>query len=359
MAGRPATAPPGARRPRPQGLPDPVQARGARRRVGRRGAPAAGRGARRGVLEGGEGRAAATASPSTSSAGSSPGPTCRARSAPATTSIVDGAGLTDKVWFPRALLAARAVPVEPHRLRACRSSCSSARCRSSARRWASTCSCSSRRARCCWRSPSALRSCSSALHVYFRDVRFLVQAALARVDLRDADPLSEVGCSGASRAGSTPTRSPGSSRCSTSPSAPTRRWPARSWCRSSRRSRCSRSASRPSDGATGSSWTCCDRPGHRARLVRASATSGWPSSRCCSARCCRSPARPGPTRGPCATSTAPIEPGETVGVLGRNGAGKTTLLRLLAGVTRPSRGASPSGAGSPRSSAWASGSTRR
>ncbi len=36
--------------------------------------------------------------------------------------------------------------------------------------------------------------------------------------------------------------------------------------------------------------------------------------------------------------TASIEPGETVGVLGRNGAGKTTLLRLLAGVTRPSAG---------------------
>lgn len=33
-----------------------------------------------------------------------------------------------------------------------------------------------------------------------------------------------------------------------------------------------------------------------------------------------------------------VEPGETVGVLGRNGAGKTTLLRLLAGVTRPSAG---------------------
>jgi ABC-2 type transport system ATP-binding protein len=36
--------------------------------------------------------------------------------------------------------------------------------------------------------------------------------------------------------------------------------------------------------------------------------------------------------------TTRIEPGETVGVLGRNGAGKTTLLRLLAGVTRPSTG---------------------
>jgi ABC-type polysaccharide/polyol phosphate transport system ATPase subunit len=35
---------------------------------------------------------------------------------------------------------------------------------------------------------------------------------------------------------------------------------------------------------------------------------------------------------------ATIEPGETVGVLGRNGAGKTTLLRMIAGVTRPSAG---------------------
>ncbi len=33
-----------------------------------------------------------------------------------------------------------------------------------------------------------------------------------------------------------------------------------------------------------------------------------------------------------------IEPGETVGVLGRNGAGKTTMLRLMAGVTQPSEG---------------------
>src|SRR3546814_15758529 len=31
-----------------------------------------------------------------------------------------------------------------------------------------------------------------------------------------------------------------------------------------------------------------------------------------------------------------IEPGETVGILGRNGAGKTTMLRMLAGVSRPS-----------------------
>jgi ABC-type polysaccharide/polyol phosphate transport system ATPase subunit len=33
-----------------------------------------------------------------------------------------------------------------------------------------------------------------------------------------------------------------------------------------------------------------------------------------------------------------IEPGETVGILGRNGAGKSTLMRLLAGVTSPSEG---------------------
>jgi ABC-type polysaccharide/polyol phosphate transport system ATPase subunit len=33
-----------------------------------------------------------------------------------------------------------------------------------------------------------------------------------------------------------------------------------------------------------------------------------------------------------------IDPGETVGIVGRNGAGKTTLLRLMAGVTSPSAG---------------------
>jgi len=33
-----------------------------------------------------------------------------------------------------------------------------------------------------------------------------------------------------------------------------------------------------------------------------------------------------------------VEPGETVGLIGRNGAGKPTLLRLLAGVTQPTAG---------------------
>jgi ABC-2 type transport system ATP-binding protein len=33
-----------------------------------------------------------------------------------------------------------------------------------------------------------------------------------------------------------------------------------------------------------------------------------------------------------------IQPGETVGVLGRNGAGKTTLLKMLAGLLHPSEG---------------------
>lgn len=36
--------------------------------------------------------------------------------------------------------------------------------------------------------------------------------------------------------------------------------------------------------------------------------------------------------------TFAVEPGETVGVLGRNGAGKTTLLRLIAAVSRPTEG---------------------
>ncbi|MCU1427037.1 MAG: transporter ATP-binding protein [Actinomycetia bacterium] len=33
-----------------------------------------------------------------------------------------------------------------------------------------------------------------------------------------------------------------------------------------------------------------------------------------------------------------VEPGETLGIIGRNGAGKSTMLRLLAGVTRPTTG---------------------
>src|SRR5829696_6657217 len=33
-----------------------------------------------------------------------------------------------------------------------------------------------------------------------------------------------------------------------------------------------------------------------------------------------------------------IEPGASVGFMGRNGSGKTTLLRLIAGVFRPSSG---------------------
>ncbi|HEX3794022.1 MAG TPA: ABC transporter ATP-binding protein [Acidimicrobiales bacterium] len=33
-----------------------------------------------------------------------------------------------------------------------------------------------------------------------------------------------------------------------------------------------------------------------------------------------------------------VQPGETVGILGRNGAGKSTLMRMLAGVTSPSEG---------------------
>ncbi|HYW88986.1 MAG TPA: polysaccharide ABC transporter ATP-binding protein [Chloroflexota bacterium] len=36
--------------------------------------------------------------------------------------------------------------------------------------------------------------------------------------------------------------------------------------------------------------------------------------------------------------TLRVAPGESVGLIGHNGAGKTTLLRLLAGITRPTRG---------------------
>src|SRR5438445_249280 len=34
-----------------------------------------------------------------------------------------------------------------------------------------------------------------------------------------------------------------------------------------------------------------------------------------------------------------VEPGEVVGIIGRNGSGKTTLLKVLARITRPTRGA--------------------
>jgi lipopolysaccharide transport system ATP-binding protein len=33
-----------------------------------------------------------------------------------------------------------------------------------------------------------------------------------------------------------------------------------------------------------------------------------------------------------------VEPGETLGIVGRNGSGKSTLLRLVAGITRPTQG---------------------
>ncbi|HYW90565.1 MAG TPA: ATP-binding cassette domain-containing protein, partial [Chloroflexota bacterium] len=33
-----------------------------------------------------------------------------------------------------------------------------------------------------------------------------------------------------------------------------------------------------------------------------------------------------------------LDAGESVGLIGHNGAGKTTLLKLLAGITRPTRG---------------------
>src|SRR5437899_2167336 len=33
-----------------------------------------------------------------------------------------------------------------------------------------------------------------------------------------------------------------------------------------------------------------------------------------------------------------VEPGQTIGIIGRNGAGKSTLLQLVAGILRPTRG---------------------
>jgi ABC-type polysaccharide/polyol phosphate transport system ATPase subunit len=55
-------------------------------------------------------------------------------------------------------------------------------------------------------------------------------------------------------------------------------------------------------------------------------------------------ARPGPDPAPLAGVTAvdrvdlEVRPGERVGLIGDNGAGKSTLLKLIAGVSRPSRG---------------------
>ena len=33
-----------------------------------------------------------------------------------------------------------------------------------------------------------------------------------------------------------------------------------------------------------------------------------------------------------------VEPGEVLGIIGHNGAGKSTLLKILAGISRPTRG---------------------
>ena len=98
-------------------------------------------------------------------------------------------------------------PRQPRRRSGSPSSCCSSRCRSSAPR--------SRPQLLLLvaRGPApvafavgARRSCSSALHVYFRDVKFLVQAALLGVALPHADHLPAGDCSDASPAGSTSTR---------------------------------------------------------------------------------------------------------------------------------------------------------
>ena len=78
-------------------------------------------------------------------------------------------------------------------------------------------------------------------------------------------------------------------------------------------------------------------PGDRARRRR-QALLADPRAQPAALAWCRSASRPHGACGRCATSTCSIEPGETVGMIGRNGAGKTTLLRLLAGVAQPTTG---------------------
>ena len=52
-----------------------------------------------------------------------------------------------------------------------------------------------------------------------------------------------------------------------------------------------------------------------------------------------------------------VEPGESVGFVGRNGSGKTTLLRLIAGIFAPTTAGSRSAARSARCSSSAPAST--